>query len=190
MIPASACSLGVLAGGRGERVGGRVKAWLRRDGIPLVDGLLAQLGEPRFAARLASVRAEDPRWSERGFRCVHDLRAEQPGPLAGLEALAATCPTPWLLVLPVDALALPPGLFGRLAAIAAPRGAWLSDAGGLQPLVGLWPAPALHTAAREALDAGERAVHRALAPLQASCFDLSPHQLGNANTPGAYDPEP
>ena len=190
MIPASATSLGVLAGGRGERVGGRDKAWLRRDGIPLIDGLLAQLGDPSFAARLASVRADDPRWRDRGFRCVTDLREGQPGPLAGLEALAAACTTPWLLVLPVDALSLPVGLFGRLAAVATQRGAWLRDAGGLQPLVGLWPAPALLAAAREALDGGERAVHRALAPLQASCLDLSPHQLGNANSPGAYDTEP
>lgn len=190
MIPASAVSLGVLAGGRGERVGGRDKAWLRRDGDYLLDGLLAQLGDPRFGGRLASVRTTDERWGARGFTCVADLRPGQPGPLAGIEALAAACATPWLLVLPVDTFGLPVGLFGRLAAIATPRGAWLRDGGGLQPLVGLWPAPALHEAARAALEAGEFAVHRALAPLHPACLDLAPHCLGNANLPGAYDPGP
>ena len=190
MIPAAAVSLGVLAGGRGERVGGRDKAWLRRDGVFLVDGLLAQLGDTGFDLRLASVRGDDPRWADRGFSCVADRRPGQPGPLAGLEALAAACPTPWLLVLPVDALDLPANLFPALAALATPQGAWLRDAGGLQPLVGLWPAPALQAAAAAALDRDERAVHRALAPLQPNCWDISPHRLGNANQPDAYDPEP
>lgn len=190
MIAASAATLGVLAGGRGERVGGRDKAWLRREGAFLVDELLETFGDLAFAARLASVRADDARWGDRGFRCVTDLRPGQPGPLAGIEALAATCTTPWLLVVPVDVLESPRNLFAMLAALATPNGAWLRDAGGLQPLLGLWPAQPLHAAARRALDADERAVHRALAPMQPNCLDLSPRRLGNANLPGAFDPEP
>ena len=50
---------------------------------------------------------------------------------------------PWLLVLPVDVFDLPENLFERLAQLASPQGAWLRDAGGLQPLLGLWPAAAL-----------------------------------------------
>ncbi|GAB2655211.1 molybdenum cofactor guanylyltransferase [Arenimonas aestuarii] len=187
MIARADVSLGVLAGGRGERVGGRDKAWLSRDGMPALDALLRELEDAAFGARLASVRTPDPRWTERGFVCVQDLRPDQPGPLAGLEALAAACPTPWLLVLPVDATGLPECLFDRLAALASPQGAWLRDAGGLQPLLGLWPASGLLAASRSALDAGEAAVHRALAKLCPVQLDVSPARLGNANTPEAYD---
>ena len=190
MIAGSPVTLGLLAGGRGERVGGRDKAWLPRGGKPAVDTLLQELAGTGFAARLASVRSPDPRWAERNFACVQDLHPGQPGPLAGLEALAAACRTPWLLVLPVDVHGLPQDLFARLAAAAEAGGAWLRDGGGLQPLVGLWPAPRLHATVVAALDAGETAVHRALATLAPASLDVSPLRLGNANTPDAYDESP
>ncbi|WP_374602304.1 molybdenum cofactor guanylyltransferase [Arenimonas sp.] len=190
MIAADAVTLGLLAGGRGERVGGCDKAWLPRRGRPAIDTLLQELTDAGFAARLASVRAPDLRWGERGFTCVQDRRPGQPGPLAGLEALASACRTPWLLVLPVDVFDLPANLFDQFASVAATRGAWLRDAGGLQPLVGLWPRGELHAAATSALDAGEATVHRALATLRPATLDISPARLGNANTPEAYDQTP
>ncbi|MAL02927.1 MAG: molybdopterin-guanine dinucleotide biosynthesis protein MobA [Arenimonas sp.] len=190
MIPGGAVTLGLLAGGRGERVGGRDKAWLPRGGKPALDTLLQELAGTGFAARLASVRSPDPRWAARDFACVQDLRPGQPGPLAGLEALAAACRTPWLLVLPVDVSGLPQNLFALLAAGSGPGGAWLRDGGGPQPLVGLWPAPRLHGNAVAALDAGETAVHRALAAMVPGTVDVSPLRLGNANTPDAYDESP
>lgn len=190
MIAGETVTLGLLAGGRGERVGGRDKAWLTRGGKTSVDALLLELEGTTFAARLASVRSADPRWVARGFTCVQDRRPGQPGPLAGLEALASACRTPWLLVLPVDASGLPAGLFAQLAGLAGPDGAWLRDGSGLQPLVGLWPAPRLFAAATNALDAGERSVHAALAALAPATLDVSPARLGNANTPEAYDESP
>ncbi|HEY9142944.1 MAG TPA: NTP transferase domain-containing protein [Arenimonas sp.] len=190
MIAGDAVTLGLLAGGRGERVGGRDKAWLPRGGKPAIDALLQELPVALFAARLASVRAPDPRWTDRGFTCVQDLRPGQPGPLAGLEALASACRTPWLLVLPVDVFDLPENLFDRLSDLASPQGAWLRDAGGLQPLLGLWPSDGLRDATTSALDAGEAAVHRALARLCPATLDISPARLGNANTPEVYDQTP
>lgn len=187
MIEARDVALGVLAGGRGERVGGRDKAWMARDGRPAIDGLLSALELPDFGERLASVRAPDPRWTMRGFRCVPDLRPGQPGPLAGLEALAADTRLPWLFVLPVDLQGAPPDLYARLLASAGRNGAWVRDNGGLQPLLGLWPAASLLAAARDALAAGQGAVHRALAPIAPAVVDLSPLRLGNANTPADYD---
>lgn len=190
MIAGETVTLGLLAGGRGERVGGHDKAWLPRGGRPAIDTLLQELGNTHFAARLASVRSPDPRWGERGFTCVQDRRPGQPGPLAGLEALASACRTPWLLVLPVDVFDLPENLFDQLAHVVSPQGVWLRDAGGLQPLLGLWPGAGLQGATASALDAGEAAVHRALATLCPATLDISPARLGNANTPEAYDQTP
>lgn len=190
MISPGAVSLGLLAGGEGRRIGGRDKAWALRGGVPLVQGLLASLAPDAFAARLASVRVPDARWTDLGFDMVQDARSGQPGPLAGVEALARACPSDWLLLMPVDVLDLPPDLAGRLRAAAGPGGAWVRDGTALQPLVGLWPAAALARAATAALDAGEPAVHRALAVLGPAVLDLSPRELGNANTPDHFDPLP
>lgn len=190
MIEPREVALGVLAGGRGERVGGRDKAWLPHQGRPALESLLADLHLPTFGERLASVRGPDPRWGERGFTSVADLRPGQPGPLAGIEALASASRCPWLFLLPVDLRGAPRDLYARLAAAAGTTGAWLRDAGGLQPLVGLWRTVPLRQAAAAALAAGEGAAHRALASLQPATVDISPRRLGNANTPADYDLPP
>lgn len=190
MIPVQAVSLGLLAGGEGRRIGGRDKAWTLRGGVPLVQGLLAAIGEPDVAARLASVRATDARWAGLGFETVRDARAGFAGPLAGLEALAHACRSDWLYVLPVDVLDPPGDLLDQLRRRAGQGGAWVRDAEGLQPLLGLWPVKDLARVATAALDAGEPAVHRALAALGPAVVDLSPRVLGNANSLHQFDPMP
>lgn len=188
MSTARDLALGLLAGGEGRRVGGRDKAWLMRGGRPLLDGLLDALPMACFGQRLASVRDADPRWAARGFVGVRDRRPGFAGPLAGLEALASACTGERLLVLPVDLLDPPPDLPARLLAAAGEGDAWVRDAGGLQPLVGLWRPDPLARAARAALDAGEQAVHRALAVLAPAVLDLAPARLGNGNAPEHFDP--
>lgn len=181
-------ALGVLAGGQGRRVGGRDKAWLPRAGRHQADLLLEALPLAEFNERLASVRAEDPRWQVAGFACVRDLRPGFAGPLAGLEALARACKSEWLLSLPVDVGGLPPDLLPRLRIACTGDGAWVRDGDGLQPLVGLWRRAALAQAATAALDQGAAAVHRALAALAPAELDLAPLRLGNANTLADFDP--
>ncbi len=190
MIAPADLSLGLLAGGEGRRLGGRDKAWLLRGGRFLVDGLLDALPMDAFADRLASVRDEDARWTARGFRCVRDATPGFAGPLAGIAALSRACRTPWLMLLPVDVLSLPADLVPRLCAMTGQGGAWVRDASGLQPLLGLWPAPRLADAAGRALASGDAAVHRALAPLLPAMLDVSPDVLGNANTPELFDAMP
>lgn len=188
MSAARDLSLGLLAGGEGRRVGGCDKAWLPRGGRPRVDALLEALPLARFGQRLASARADDTRWRERGFDVVRDRRSGFAGPLAGLEALALACTGARLLVLPVDLLDPPADLLERLLGAAGEGSAWVRDADGRQPLVGLWRPEALARAAGAALDGGNAAVHRALATLAPAVADLAPARLGNANTPDDYDP--
>lgn len=182
MIPADAVALGLLAGGRGERVGGRDKAWIERDGQPQLALALASLDGP-FAARLVSARSADARHEALGLHAVFDQRPGFAGPLAGLEALAAACPTPWLLSLPVDVAGLPRDLLAQLWRVRGEAGAVVCDAGGLQPLVALWHVPTLAEAARKALDAGQGAAHALVATLRLPRLDLSPRRLANFNTP-------
>lgn len=193
MIPRDAITLGILAGGRGQRLGGRDKAWVRHRGAPLAQNILVSF-PGAFHERLVSARADDPRFSALGLRVVFDQRDDFAGPLAGLEALAAACQSPWLMTVPVDLDGVPAGLADELAARADgdADGVVASDATGLQPLLGLWRTEALREHATAMLDARESAARRLVARLRLARLDLSPRRLGNLNTPHdfpeGYDP--
>lgn len=178
-----AITLGILAGGRASRLGGADKAGLEYRGARLLDRTLAALrrdGEPC----LLSHRDEE---APTGVRVVRDLRAGQPGPLAGLEALLDAARTPWLLTAPVDLADIPAGLGASLRACATGECATVvRDADGLQPLVALWPVARTLAAVRATLDAGERPVRALLARLPHAVLDIAPVRLGNLNTPADF----
>jgi molybdopterin-guanine dinucleotide biosynthesis protein A len=182
VIPAGALSLGVLAGGRGARMGGADKAWLPYRGQPLLQRCLAAFADLE-GERLLSARCADPRHDEFAVRAVLDQRAGFPGPLAGLEALAAACTTPWLLTVPVDIDGVPAGLALRLWQARGDHGAVVAAADGLQPLLALWRCAALLPAARAALDDGRLAARDLVAGLALPVLDLAPLRLANFNTP-------
>ena len=187
-------TLGILAGGRGARLGGADKAALRYAGEPLLARMLAAFADAADDAILLSHRAdaraiageEHAPPSTPALRCVHDLRPGQPGPLAGLEALLATTRTPWLLTTPVDLRDVPAGLAARLRAAAdgdATAATVVRDADGLQPLVALWPVATTLAAVRAALDADQRSARALVARIPHRVLDVSPARFGNLNTP-------
>ena len=87
VFAADALTLGLIAGGRGSRLGGIDKGWIERDGIPQV---------LRFARRfpgetgpvLVSANRGLERYAEAGLQAVTDRMVEDSGPLAGIDALA------------------------------------------------------------------------------------------------------
>ncbi|MCX7033843.1 MAG: molybdenum cofactor guanylyltransferase [Arenimonas sp.] len=182
MIPRTAITLGVLAGGRGQRLGGRDKAWVLHHGKTLLQHTLSAF-PGGYAERLVSAREPDPRFEKLALRPVFDQRPGFPGPLAALEALCATCTTPWLLTVPVDVQRIPDDLPDALRAAVARDGVVVKDATGLQPLIGLWRTAALLAAVRDLLDAGESAAHRVVSRLDLARMDISPRLLANLNTP-------
>ena len=176
-----AVSLGILAGGRAVRLAGRDKAWLQRAGVPQV-----VRWQRCFAAQvrevLASANADPAPYAAQGLRVVTD-RAGEGGPLAGLDALAHACTTPWLLTLPVDLVGVNECLLQSLHAGASENGAFAQDDDGPQPLVALWPTQVLRDASGQALEAGQWAVHRLQASLGMACVRFSGVRFGNLNTP-------
>jgi molybdopterin-guanine dinucleotide biosynthesis protein A len=174
-------TLGILAGGRATRLGGRDKAWLPMAGIPQV-----LRWQRRFAAEtgdlLVSANRDPARYSEQGLRVVAD-RMPDCGPLSGLDALAQACTTPWLLTLPVDLVGVNECLLPTLFAGAAANGACAQDDDGPQPLVALWRTTALRDAAARALDAGDQAVHALQARLGMAVVRFAGVRFGNLNTP-------
>lgn len=182
-------TLGILAGGRAQRLGGRDKAWLEYDGQPLVQRLVQALA-PSLAAVLVSANRDLPRYAAAGLQAVPDriqapAQAERSlGPIAGLDALAAACATPWLLTVPVDLRQLPPALPARLIdAAGAGTGAYAEDEDGVQPLVALYRVAALRPALAAALDAGRYAPRALQRQLAMACVRLPGVTFGNLNTP-------
>ncbi|WP_024867951.1 NTP transferase domain-containing protein [Pseudoxanthomonas suwonensis] len=182
VFAADALTLGLLAGGRGSRLGGVDKAWLQRDGIPQV---------LRFARRfpgetgpvLVSANRDLRRYAEAGLQAVPDRLPADSGPLAGIEALAAACTTPWLLTLPVDLFDVNDCLVRTLASGASAAGAVAEDDDALQPLVALYRVAPLRTALTGAIAAGELAPRRLQERLELPRVRFAGVRFGNLNTP-------
>ena len=182
-IPAAAeITLGLLAGGRGSRLGGVDKAWIERDGQPQVLRLAGRFpGE--VGAVLVSANRELARYADAGLQAVPDRLPPHSGPLAGIEALAAACRTPWLLTLPVDLFDTNDCLVRTLVSCRDADGAVAEDADGLQPLVALYRVEALRAALPAALAAGELAPRRLQQRLRMARVAFAGVRFGNLNTP-------
>ena len=178
-------SLGILAGGQGSRLGFADKPALEFRGQALLTRALASAGSG-FDQMLLSNNGSDPRNKRPGLAWVGDLRPQATGPLAGIESLLCTATAPWLLTLPVDLRELQPWVIDALCN-AADGPAAIVDGDGLQPLVALWKVSEARPAVAAALDEGQGAVHLVIRQLQMTLFDISPHRLGNLNTPRDFD---
>ena len=178
-------SLGILAGGQGLRLGGADKATVQLRGEDLLSRTLAAAGSG-FLETLLSYNGSDPRVARPSLACVRDIRPGYPGPLAGLESLLSMARGAWLLTLPIDLRDTSPEVLQRLCDSPGGR-AVIRDSDGLQPLVAIWPVSESLRRVSRALDAGERAVHPLLSPLDMVELDISPARLGNLNTPHDFE---
>jgi molybdopterin-guanine dinucleotide biosynthesis protein A len=174
-------TLGILAGGRATRLGGRDKAWLARNGEPQVLRIARRFAH-EVSATLVSANRDDARYVEHGLVVIPD-RVAGAGPLGGLDALARSCSTPWLLTIPVDLVGVNESLLPSLVAGAGEDGAFARDDDGPQPLVALWRVGSLRVAATEALATGNLAVHALQARLRMPAVRFSGVRFGNLNTP-------
>lgn len=174
-------TLGLLAGGRATRLGGRDKAWLVRDGVAQVVRLLQRYGA-QAGPLLVSANAGLARYAGAGIETVSD-RVADAGPLGGLDALAAACRTSWLLTLPVDVVDTDEQLVPTLVGAAGRTGVRAQDEDGLQPLVALWRVDALRGAAAAALRDGSLAVQAVQQRLGMGVVRFAGVRFGNLNTP-------
>jgi molybdopterin-guanine dinucleotide biosynthesis protein A len=178
---AASCTLGILAGGRATRLGGRDKAWEICQGRSLIERT-SQAFIEGFAERLVSANRDAQRYAALGLRVVADRVPDRPGPLAGIDALLAACGTPWLLTVPVDLRWLPCDLGERLFS-AGEVGAVAQDTSGVQPLVALWPVARSKGPVADALARGDGAVHHIIARLSLPMVHFDGADFGNLNTP-------
>ncbi len=181
-MTSAAFTLGIIAGGRALRLGGCDKAWLEREGTPLVLALHARLS-PDAESVLVSANRNIARYLSHGLHAIQD-RVADIGPLGGLEALAAACQTPWLLTLPVDVANVDCSLVDTLRAATGNAGAFAEDDDGPQPLIALWRIDALRAACTRAIASNNYAIHALQATLGMLPIRFDGVRFGNLNTLG------
>jgi molybdopterin-guanine dinucleotide biosynthesis protein A len=104
----------VLAGGRGSRMGGLDKGLQLFQGKPLVRHVLQRL-VPQVGTLMVNANRNLHEYAALGVQVWPDELADYPGPLAGLAAGMAHCPTPYLASVPCDTPHFPIDLVARLA---------------------------------------------------------------------------
>lgn len=112
----------ILAGGRGNRLGGIDKGLRTVAGHPLIERVLGSL-LPQVDCVLINVNRHTGDYARYGYPIVSDQLAGYQGPLAGIASVLAVAETDYVLCVPCDAAWLPPDLAARmLAAIARDDG--------------------------------------------------------------------
>ncbi|WP_213877788.1 molybdenum cofactor guanylyltransferase MobA [Pseudomonas sp. dw_358] len=180
------CSILLLAGGRGQRMGGQDKGLLPWQGRPLI----AHLHETVRSLTddlLISCNRNLAQYAAYADRLVEDDQAGFPGPLAGILAGLDAARHGYLLVLPCDVprvdLALVQAMRSQ-AALTPDRPLMLREGEHWQPLLCVIPT-ARRATFETAWAAGERSPGRVLRQLQAvelQCPADDP-RLANLNTP-------
>lgn len=184
--PLAPCSILLLAGGRGQRMGGQDKGLLEWRGQPLIAHLHAVV-RPLTDDLIISCNRNADRYASYADRLVQDDQADFPGPLAGIRAGLNAARHPWLLVLPCDAPLLDADLLQAMRSKAAeqPEKALLVRRGKQwEPLFCLLPL-SLGAVIEQAWQAGERSPRHLLLRLDAQAYDCpaADPRLANLNTP-------
>jgi molybdenum cofactor guanylyltransferase len=177
-------ALGILAGGRGERCGGRDKGWIEIDGQAQIRRVLDAAGTA-FDRRLVSANRHLDDYAALGVQVVPDRWPDHPGPFAGLASLFAQMHEDWLLTIPVDALHLPANFSERMLAARGEETFQVviaHDAEGLQPLFALYPG-SLGAHALETFEIGRRSVREWQHRFPVYPCNFEPIRFGNLNSP-------
>ncbi|WP_085577946.1 MULTISPECIES: molybdenum cofactor guanylyltransferase MobA [unclassified Pseudomonas] len=184
--PLPPCSILLLAGGRGQRMGGQDKGLVEWQGAPLIAHLHRKV-RPLTDDLIISCNRNRERYAPFADQLVTDDETDFPGPLAGIRAGLMAARHPHLLVLPCDVPGIDAALLHSMreaAALDSDKPLMLRHDGHWEPLLCVIPTR-LSPAFEAAWDAGERSPGRVMRDLGAvalQCPDNDP-RLANLNTP-------
>ncbi len=179
----SNCSIVLLAGGRGQRMGGQDKGWVSWQGQALIEHM-QQVVRPLTDDLIISCNRNHQRYQPLADQLVSDPDQDFTGPLVGIISALKVARHPYLIVLPCDAPRIDQALLTQLYQAAGERPAMLQHQGYWQPLFSIIPRAQLHTL-QELWDAGERSPKHALLklnPVAIHCSD-NEQRLANFNDP-------
>lgn len=177
----------ILAGGRGERLGGVDKGLVQYRGRPLIEHVVE-----RFTPQVQSILISANRNLER-YAAIAEIVTDADacvqteafaGPLVGMLAGLRRATSEWLAIVPCDAPHLPLDLVRRLAhaRTGSIEAAYVRTGSMMQPAFAL-----IRTAAANSLShwlsSGSRAVHAWLLSLDSVAVDFDDeHAFANINT--------
>lgn len=177
------CSVLILAGGRGQRMGGRDKGLVEWRGRPLVAWIHDQV-RPMTDDLIISCNRNVDRYADYADTLVQDDSPDFPGPMAGIRAGLAAARHKHLLVVPCDAPRVNNSLLNALRTHTGDRPVIIRQAGYWQPMFCLLPT-LLTDAMNRAWAQGERSPQRVLRhfdPIPVDCPEDDP-RLANFNSP-------
>lgn len=179
------CSILLLAGGRGQRMGGLDKGLVRWRGEALIAHLHA-LTRPLTDDLIISCNRNHASYAPFADQLVSDENLDFSGPLAGIRAGLAVAKHPWLLVLPCDAplVDVPLLLAMWLLAEAEKKPLMLRRGAQWEPLFSLLPT-GIAEGVEQAWQAGKRSPRQVFEMQGAIYLDLAEDdaRLANLNTP-------
>lgn len=181
----SKVTVAILAGGQGRRLHGLDKGLIPILGQGLVARTLQAL--PDGTPSLIVANRNLPAYRALGVAVISDPWPDFRGPLAGILAALRTARTPWVQIIPCDAVSLPGDLLSRLMIHAGDE---------LSAVYAQWNGQGqylccvlnrdLEVDLVDALERGERAPRRWLASIGARSVDFSdvqPEPLWSVNSP-------
>ena len=177
-------TVAILAGGQGSRLGGIDKGLAILADKPLVEWALAALDREDHAGVMIVANRNLAHY-RRHATTISDAVCGHAGPLAGISAAMAACPTRWMATVPVDCPTPPTGWISRLreaVAVAGGDSAVAIVGGQRQPLFALYDTSLAQSAAAQlAGDAGVAGWQIQIGTLQVDLTDL-PGDWSNLNT--------
>ena len=179
----SNCSIVLLAGGRGQRMGGQDKGWVSWQGQALIEHM-QQVVRPLTDDLIISCNRNHQRYQPLADQLVSDPDQDFTGPLIGIISALKVARHPHLIVLPCDAPRIDQALLTQLYQAASERPAMLQHQGYWQPLFSIIPRVQLDTL-QNLWAAGERSPKHALLklnPVAIHCSD-NEQRLANFNDP-------
>ncbi|MBA1196588.1 molybdenum cofactor guanylyltransferase MobA [Pseudomonas plecoglossicida] len=186
-----ACSVLILAGGRGARMGGRDKGLLEWRGEPLV-AHVQRVVRPLTDDVVISCNRNQELYRGYADQLVADAEADYPGPLAGVIAGLAVARHDWAVVLGCDAPLIDRRLIEDLLELAVGQDlpAMVRQGEYWQPMFAVLPRRVLPLLRRAWLE-GERSLQRALMGVEGCCgldCAVGDPRLSNFNTPELLGP--
>ncbi|MEO8490656.1 molybdenum cofactor guanylyltransferase MobA [Pseudomonas sp.] len=185
------CSILLLAGGRGQRMGGRDKGLLPWHGQPLI-AHLHRLTRPLTDDLIISCNRNRDIYAPYADQLVSDDSADFPGPLAGIRAGLAAARHEHLLILPCDVPHIDAHLLAELRATAQrnPLVPLMVRHGEFwEPLICIIPT-GLRNAVERAWETGERSPRKLFMQLGGVGLECPANdpRFANLNTPELLHP--